>query len=453
NDIAIVSYTSGTTGAPKGVIMTFDYLFDTSFRVLMPHPFEPFTKYVSCMPPAWMTEQSFGFTWSLVVPFVIYFPEDPETILADIREVGAGFLAFGPRQYESFVSMCQARIEDAGRIRKGIYELGMKFAEWKSNRQKSNFFLKFLNLVFYLILFKKIADYLGLSKGKAALCGGSAMAPQVYSFFRRLGIDVRNTYGLSEVGLLCMHTGDDYNAETMGKWFVSHPKFGPPIEGKLAKNGELLVRGGSGFSGYYRNQEATEEATKDGWYYTGDVLTISEMGDLVYLDRLKDIKYLKGGQIFAPQFIETRLRFSPYIKDGIVVGDESRDYPVALINIDAEMTGKWAEKNNVVYSTFPDLSQNEKVINLIRNELKKINKLLGDQVKVKKFVNLTKELDPDEAELTRTRKLKRNVLEETYKNLINEIYADKPEYASIVPVKYRDGRVRNVEKKIIINDL
>jgi long-chain acyl-CoA synthetase len=296
-----------------------------------------------------------------------------------------------------------------------------------------------------------LRDNLGLKKTYYALTGGAPCAPDVFRFYHAMGVRLRNAYGNSELGLFTQHMGDRFDPETLGQWFTSHPDFGPPLEYRVDENGGLLIRGGSGFGGYYKNEEAMEEAVRDGWFATGDATRMKEGGDLVFLDRVKDLKRLSTGQLFPPQFIETRLRFSPFIKDGLVLGDERKPFVAALINIDAETVGRWAERQGIPYTTFPDLSQKPEVCELIRVELERVNRNLEEHSMVKRFVNLPKEFDPDEAELTRTRKLRRGFLEERYSGLIDAIYGQAEIYVTEVPVKYRDGRTGLVKTDTRIN--
>ena len=443
-DIAGLSYTSGTTGLPKGVIMTQTGTLDGAHRIQMHCPLKPFTQYLSYISPAWGTEQLFGITLGVFVPLILNFPEEPETVLSNIRELGVEALSFGPRQWEGLASMVQAYMLDAGSIRRFIYKIGMKvgyqLAEKRTGGKKIHPIWHLLYPLADWIVLRAIRDNLGLKKTYLAVSGGTAMSPEVFRFFHAIGLKLRNAYGISEVGMLTQHKGDKFDLETMGSWFHSHPAFGPPVEWKLGDKGELLIRGGAGFAGYFKNPEASAEKMADGWFRSGDAVHMREDGELVFLDRVSDLRSLSSGHFFPPQFIEIRLRFSPYIKDVIVIGDETKPFVSALINIDAEITGRWAEKKGLAYSTFPDLSQMPQICDLIRQEIERVNQFLEEKSRVKKFVNLPKELDPDEAELTRTRKLRRDFIENRYADLIKALYGDQKEFATEVPVKYRDGR-------------
>ena len=454
DDVAMLSYTSGTTGVPKGVVLTHKYLLDHAYRLLMANEFKPFTQYLSYLSPAWITEHFFV-TTGLLMPFVYNFPEEPETVLANIRELGAECLVFGPRQWESLASTVQVKMNDAGPIRRLFYKagihVGMKLALERTGGERAGMLWRLLYPIADLTVLKPIRDNLGLRKTYFALTGGAPAAPEIFNFFHAMGLKLRNVYGSTEMGIYTQHMGDRFDPATLGRWYRSHPDLGPPLEWKIGADGGLLVRGGTPFSGYFKDTTATEAAFEGDWFITGDAIKMQDNGELVFLDRVKDLKQLSNGHLFPPQFIETRLRFSPYIKDAMILGDENKDSVAAFINIDAETVGQWAEREGIAYTSFPDLSQKPEVCTLIQKEVDRVNSVLDSESQVKRFVNLPKELDPDEAELTRTRKLRRGLLEERYASLITAIYSHKETFETEVPVKYRDGRTGVVKTLTRIN--
>ena len=454
-DIASIIYTSGTTGEPKGVITTHESLVDNAYRILMHMAIRPFTRFLSYLSPAWGVEQVYGMTVGLVAPMVINFPEKPETIRENIRELGAELLIFGPRQWEALASTVQARMLDAGPIRRFIFNMGMavglKVAAARTEGQRILSIWRAVLPLADLLVLRGVRDNLGLSKCYYAFSGGSAMAPEGFRFFHALGVDLRNGFGASEPGMLTIHVGKKFDLETLGRRYESHPYFGPPLELKVDENNELLIRGASGFAGYYKNPEATLEAAPDGWYHSGDAVRMTDEGEMIYLDRVKDLRKLAGGYSFPPQYIETRLRFSPYIKDVIVLGDKNKAFVSCMINIDSDTIGRWAEKRQISYTTFENLSQNDQVRQVIKNEIDLVNKNLDGPSRVRRFVNLPKELDPDEAELTRTRKIRRGFIEDRYADIISAIYSGQDQLESQIQVKYRDGRVATTKSTIYIN--
>jgi long-chain acyl-CoA synthetase len=457
DDIAALTYSSGTTGLPKGVILTYDYLMDTAMRIMAYVPIRPFLRYLSYLSPATIAELWFGITIGLIAPFEINLPEEPETILDNIHELGPELLCFGPRQWESMARSVQSQMMDAGVIRNFIYNLGLKVgykiaASPPKNKTVGSIWWKMLHPLAKRLVLTPVRDNLGLRNTYHATSAGAAMSPDVFRFFHAIGVRLRNLYGSTEGGLFSIHTGNKFDLETVGMWAKSHPHFGSEFTWRLSDEGELQVKGGSGFSGYYKNEEATKKAlTDDGWFKTGDSVRVRDDGQLIYLDRLADLRKLANGYRFPPQFIETRLRFSPFIKDVMVLGDENKSFVSALVNIEPENTGRWAEQNGFAYATFSELSQLKEVRDLIKKEVVYVNSMLDKDQTIKSFINLPKELDPDEAELTRSRKLRRDFLEDKYKNIIVAIYAGKNDVDTEIPIKYQDGREGLLKAKVFIN--
>jgi len=457
DDVAVLSYTSGTTGLPKGVILTQRYLFDNAARVTQALEFPPNCEYLTYIAPAWATEQFFGITLGLTVPMVVNFPEGPEQVLSNLRELAVEAMLFSPRQWENLASVVQARMFDAGRLRRAIYEWGISVGRevnvGRLEGREPSLAARMLYPLADALVLRPLRDKLGLVRAKITLCGGSAMAPEVFRLFHAMGVHLRNAYGTTEIGLLTLHQGERYDLETVGHWMKCDPRYGPPIEWKVSDAGELMVRGGSGFVGYHGKPDKTAEALDGDWYLTGDAVSQTERGELVFLERVKDMRRLRSGHSFPPQFIETRLRFSPFIKDLMTLGDDRRDYVAALINIDMEVVGRWAEERNIGFSTFTDLSQRPEVRELIRGEIARINSLLPEHAQVRRFANFPKELDPDEGELTRSRKLRRAFLEERYAPLIGGLYESRDEVAITVPVTYQDGRKGTLAAKVAITEV
>jgi long-chain acyl-CoA synthetase len=457
DDLAVLSYTSGTTGRPKGVMLTHRYLIDNAHRLIEGTGIKPGMEYLTYIAPAWATEQLFGITVGMVLPLVVNFPEGPEEVLSNIRELAVEVLVFAPRQWESLAATLQARMFDAGPLRQRMYkwgvDIGHKVNVARLDGKPVPLGARLAYPIAETLVLKRLRDQLGLTRAKIALSGGSTMAPDIFRLFHAIGVPLRNLYGSTETGILTIHQGERYDLETVGRWLEPHPEAEAKMEWKVAETGELLVRGGSFFRGYYGKPEKSAERIVDGWYRTGDAVSITEAGELVFLERLEDLRRLRTGETFPPQFIETRLRFSAFIKDIMTLGDESRDYIGALINIDMGVVSRWAEERNIGFSTFTDLSQKPEVAALIREEIARVNNFLPEHARVRRFANFPKELDPDEGELTRTRKLRREFLAERYAALIAGLYAGEKSVATEIRVTYQDGRQGTLAARVPIHDV
>jgi long-chain acyl-CoA synthetase len=314
-------------------------------------------------------------------------------------------------------------------------------------QQRPSLWWRFLYCMAHVLVFRYIRDRLGLSRVKVAYSGGSALSPDIIRYFMALGLEIKLAYGSTEAGLISVPRKGELRPETSGKPY-------PWVDLKFSDQGEILVKNKYMYGGYYKNPKATrEKVDEDGYYRTGDFGHLDETGHLIVIDRMDDLTPLAGGKKFSPQFVEVRLRFSPFVKDVIVVGGEDREYVSALVNIDIENVGRYAAANRINYTTFNDLSQKIEVINLIKDEIFKINKTLPEHARLRRFINLHKELDADESELTRTQKLKRTVIEEKYKDMIEALYGDQGELSVEAQVTYRDGRTGVVKTDIKINRL
>jgi long-chain acyl-CoA synthetase len=380
----------------------------------------------------------------------VNFPEEPETVQENIREIGPTILFFAPRLWENINRMVQAKITDTSALRRWIYHLllpiGYKTAEYRSSKKGLGLFWKFFHHIAHWILFRPLKDRVGLSRIRCAYTAGSAVSPEILNYFQAIGVNIKQLYGGSEQGLVTIHLDGEIKYETCG------PPM-PGVEVRLSPEGEILVKGENIFAGYYKNLEATHEKIRDSWYYTGDFGYIDDDRHLVVIDRMEDLKELKGGRKFSPQFAEIRLRFCPYIKDALVIGGEDKDYVTAIINIDLDNAGRWAEAKRIPYTTFTDLSQKPEVIQLIKKDIQRINKFLPEWSRIRKFVNLHKEFDADEAELTRTRKLRRAFVESRYSDLITALYGKDREYHVEASITYRDGRKGVIKTAIQVNSM
>lgn len=447
-EIALICYTSGTTGLPKGAMISHKGLVAIAQAWRDVDRWSDRDLYVSFIPPGWIAEQAVGVAGQLVSGMEVNFPEEPETVHENIREIGPTILFFAPRLWENINRMIQAKITDTSALRRWIYRLllpvGYKTAERRLSKKGPGLFYRCLYQFAHWLLFRQLRDRMGLSRIRCAYTAGSAVSPDILNYFQAIGVNIKQLYGGSEQGLVSIHLDGEIKYETCG------PPM-PGVEVSLSPEGEIRVRGDNIFSGYYKNIEATREKIREGWYYTGDFGYIDQDRHLVVIDRMEDLKELKGGRKFSPQFAEIRLRFCPYIKDALVVGGEDKDQVTAIVNIDLDNVGRWAEARRIPYTTFTDLSQKPEVIELIKKDIQRINKFLPEWSRIRKFVNLHKEFDADEAELTRTRKLRRTFVESRYSDLITALYGEDREYNVEASVTYRDGRKGVIKTSIYIN--
>ncbi len=451
SDIGVICYTSGTTGLPKGAMLSQKWLVDgVRAWARMDGWDERGYQYLSFIPPAWATEQGLGIGGHLVADVAVNFPEEPETVQENLREIGPEILFYGARLWENVNRMVQARMIDSTAIRRLLYRiclpLAYREADLLGSGKTPGWGDRALFSLAYQVIFRALKDKLGLSNARCVYSAGAAVSPEIIRFFQALGVRIKLFYGSTELGVVSVPRGKEIRPETSGPIV-------PWAEVRLSEEGEILVKSEFMYSGYYKDPEATARKLRDGWYATGDFGHIDEKGHLIVIDRMEDLKALAGGKKFSPQYTEVRLRFSPYLKDVLVVGGEDREFVTALVNIDLENVGRFAESRRIPYTTFTDLTQKAEVIELVKKEVEKVNRTLPEYARVRRFVNLHKEFDADEAELTRTRKLRRTFVEDRYKDLVNALYGDDPEYAVEAAITYRDGRKGVIRTAIHINKL
>jgi long-chain acyl-CoA synthetase len=436
-DVAFIYYTSGTTGLPKGAVITHKSLINTARGFVDRFPFTSGDDLVSNFPPAWVGDSFFATVPHLLTGARLNFPEETETIAEDTREVGPEFVIYGPRQWESLASEIQVKITDANPLKRFCYHLfmpvGYKIADLNFDNKKPNVFWRALHSVAYALLFRPLKDKLGLVKARMAVTGSSVLSLDTFRLIHAIGIELRQNYASTEAGFISSHGKGEIDFQSVGR-----PAVG--VETRVTDEGELLVRSECLFKEYFKDPEKTSAVIVNGWCKTGDAVNINDQGHLIFMDRLEHMGELASGTRYAPQYIEGRLRFSPYIKDAMVVGGKDRDFVGAIVNIDFAMVGKWAERSGLPYTTFVDLSQKNEVADLVQKDLARVNSYLPEASRVRKFVLLHKEFDADEAELTRTRKLRRDFVEQRYKDLIDAMYSDKKNVIVEAPITYRDGR-------------
>jgi long-chain acyl-CoA synthetase len=450
NDIAVFFYTSGTTGLPKAGMQTHKNIKLMAELMDRREPVLETDQSVSYLPIAWIAEQLQNVGYSLFKGFTVNFPESQETVPANIREVGPHMVLFAPQNWEEYIRTIRVKMAEAGWLNRLCFnaalKVGYRVGDARMKGEKVGPLWWLLHYPAEWLVFRPLKDRLGIKRGRIARVGGTAISPDVIRYFQALGMPLVQVYGSSECGIVTMHSRGRIKAETSGT----------PMDGfeiKLSDKGEILVKSPCMFKGYYKDPEKTAKVLVDDWYYTGDFGNIDGDGHLIVMDRMDDLQTIAGDKRFSPQYAETRLRFSPYIKNALVVGRAEKDYAVALINVDYDNVGHWAETNRIVYTTFLDLSQKEGVIGLVREEIESINRLLPEHARIKKFINLHKEFDPDEAELTRTRKVRRDFMEVKYQQLVNGLFSEDAQIDITASITYRDGTKGEIKSSLCINNV
>ncbi len=449
-DIAILSTTSGTTANPKLAMLTHRSMLSMGRNLMKVDPLTPEDEFVSFLPLAWIGEQMMVMSCGLQVGFTVNFPEEPETVQHDLREIGPQVMFSPPRIWESLVSQVQVKIEDTSAIKRAFYNwampIGYRMADLRFRKEKPSLLLRLLYFLADWLVFQEIKDQLGLRHLKRAYTGGAALGPDVFRFFHALGVNLKQIYGQTEInGIAVVHRDGDIKFQTVGTPI-------PETEVRIDESGEILMRSPAVMVGYYRNPQATAEALRDGWLHSGDAGYFDEDGHLVVIDRVKDVMTLHDGTKFSPQFIENKLKFSPYIREAVVFGG---DWPFvsAMINIDFANVGKWAEKNQIAYTTYTDLAQKPDVYRLIRKHVEQANADLPPAARIQRFLLLHKELDADDAELTRTRKVRRRLIAERYADLISALYSQSSHVEVETTITYQDGRTARLQTRVAVETL
>jgi long-chain acyl-CoA synthetase len=450
DDICSLIYTSGTTGQPKGAVHTYQTMRAGAGFHLRLDPWHENDDVVPYLPPAWMTEQWLGIGCHLLSGCILNFAEAPETQQRDTKEIGPSIVFYGARTWESQAAHLQAQILGADAIQRLVFRMlmpmGYKVAALKFQKKRPGLLSKIACSVADTVLFSPIRSRLGLSNARICYTTGAVLSSDAFRFYHALNLPLKSLYGTTEGGALTGAKDDDIRLETVGP---AHEG----TEAKITDRGELLYRQPGVFVGYYKDSKKTAAVLKDGWFCSGDSCFIDEDGHVVFVDRMEDLVEMAGGGKLAPQSIESRLRFSPYIKDAWVFAGPKKEYTSAVIIINYVQVGRWAGQRRVAYNTFAELSQKREVYELVAKEIHRINSTLSPGSRVKKYVNLHKEFDPEEGELTRTRKLRRAFLEERYRKLIDAIYADRTEVPIEARVSHQNGRMESTRTTLQIKSI
>ena len=459
DDVAAMFFTSGTTGNPKGVVHTHGTLID---RAQAGAEFDRLTSnedVLAYLPPAWIGQNIFSYAQWLVAGYVVNCPESSATVMIDLKEIGPTYYFAPPRVFEGMLTSVSIRMEDASRLKRNLYKYFMSLAMKVGPKRMDGESIGFFNSLLYglgdLLVYGPLRNNLGFSRVRVAYTAGEAIGPDLFSFYRSIGVNLKQLYGSTETAVfVCLQPDNQARADTVGV-----PCRG--VEIKVADNGEILVKSPGLLKGYYKNPEATAEVlTADGWYHTSDAGFLDSHGHLKIIDRVKDVGRIKGGSndgaMFAPKYVENKLKFFPHIKEVVAYGDQ-REKVCVMINIDFDAVGNWAERRNLPYAGYADLAQKPEVYELIRDCVEKVNADLAEDSllagsQVSRFLVLHKELDADDGELTRTNKVRRGFIAEKYLPLVDALYGGLTTQFIETVVKFEDGRTGSVSATLNISD-
>ncbi len=457
SDLAIILYTSGTTGRPKGVMLSHENVLVSARNGNLFDDLREDEEIIAYLPIAWVGDHIFSYAQSYVAGFCVSCPEAPETVLEDRREIGTTYAFAPPRVYENLLTLTMVRMEDASALKRKVFHYFIGFARrWGEkilNGEKVPLYARLIYKLGDILVYGPLKNRFGLSRIRVAYTAGEAIGPEIFRFYRSLGINLKQLYGSTEasVYITAQPDGEIY-ADTVGKPNID-------VDIKIAENGEVMFKSPGVFQGYYKDPERTSETkTADGWVHTGDAGFIdAKTGHLKIIDRAKDVGKLKDGTLFAPKYIENKLKFYPNIKEAVAYGD-GRDRVCVMLNIDLVAVGSWAERNNVIYGSYQELANNPVVYDTIAAHVEEVNASLAEEgalagAQISRFLILHKELDADDGELTRTQKVRRGFIAERYGPLVTALYNGAKEADISTEVTFEDGRKGKIDARVKIRDV
>ena len=455
DDISIMLYTSGTTGRPKGVLLSYNNIVSVTSIACEIEKTGPDDEVIAYLPMAWVGDNIFCVAQSYISGFCINCPESRDTLTLDMREIGPTYYFAPPRVWEGMLTQLMVRMQDASKVKLWAFNFFMKVAKKWGNpildKKNVPILARALYGIGYFLIYGPLKNNLGLTRVRMAYTAGEAMGPDTFLFYRSLGINLKVLYGQTEATVfVSLHRDGDVDPNTVGPAF-------PGVDIKIA-DGEVFYKGSGVFKGYYKNEDATKETIdKEGWVKTGDAGVIDNNGHLKIIDRAKDVGKLNSGNMFAPKYIENKLKFCGIIKEAVAFGD-NKDFVTCFVNIDLEAVASWAERNNVAYSGYIDLAGQSSVYDLIAMEIDKVNRDLSQDTElndsqIKRFLILHKELDADDGELTRTNKVRRGLISERYGMLVDAFYNNQNHCFIETEVTFEDGRKGSISADLKIKDM
>ena len=449
-DPAVFIHSSGTTGKPKGVVLSHRNVLAGVRNAHRAGAFDFGEEILAYLPMAWVGDFAITVGAGVALHFTINIPESPESVPHNLREIAPTLYLAAPRSWDNMLTTVQVRMEDSTWLKKRLYDFFMRSAlvaeRGKLEGRAPTLAQRLLRPLGEWLVTGPVKDQLGLSRLRHAFTGGEAIGEDTFVFYRALGVKLRQLYGQTESSAFnAMHDRNEVRLHTVGRPL-------PGVDARISDRGEILLRSESVFSGYYQQEEATRETLADGWLHTGDAGYLEPDGHLVVLGRLSEVVHTAKGERYIPNYIENRLKFSPYIKDVAVLGS-GRDTLAAIICIDKESVGHWAEVRGISYMSYADLSQRPEVVELAAGAVRRVNATLPEGLKLRHFVSLHKEFDADDGEITRTRKLRRNVVEQRYAPIIDAIYAGKRSVTMRAKIVYETGETGVTERVLAVKEL